>query len=81
MSEFRAQVTHREVRYHADASSLFASIGGTDMTDVVLLESADITTKSGLQSVAVLGASLRVTCNGPSVTVDVLSPELSLIHI
>lgn len=75
MSEFRAQVTHREVRYHADASSLFASIGGTDMTDVVLLESADITTKSGLQSVAVLGASLRVTCNGPSVTVDVLSPD------
>ena len=75
MSEFRPQVTHREVRYHADASSLFASLGGTDMTDAVLLESADITTKSGLQSVAVLGASLRVTCNGPKVTVDVLSPD------
>ena len=49
MSEFRPEVTHRKVRYHADASNLFAAIGGTEMTDVVLLESADITTKSGLQ--------------------------------
>lgn len=75
MSKFRPQVTHMDVRYHADASSLFASIGGTDMTDTVLLESADITTKSGLQSVAVLGASLRVTCNGPDVAVETLSPD------
>lgn len=75
MSEFRPEVTHRKVRYHADASNLFAAIGGTEMTDVVLLESADITTKSGLQSVAVLGASLRITCNGPDVVVDVLSPD------
>ena len=75
MSEFRPQVTHVSVRYHEDASSLFASIVGTDMTDAVLLESADITTKSGLQSVAVLGASLRVTCNGPDVTVEPLSAD------
>lgn len=75
MSEFHPQVTHLDVRYHADASNLFASIGGTDMTDAVLLESADITTKSGLQSVAVLGASLRVTCNGPDVAVEALSTD------
>ncbi|WP_087116851.1 anthranilate synthase component 1 [Corynebacterium urinipleomorphum] len=75
MSEFRPQVTHLDVRYHEDASNLFATIGGTDMTDAVLLESADITTKSGLQSVAVLGASLRVTCNGPDVTVEPLSAD------
>lgn len=79
MSEFRPQVTHVSVRYHEDASSLFASIGGTDMTDAVLLESADITTKSGLQSVAVLGASLRVTCNGPDVTVEPLSADGEVI--
>ena len=39
----------------------------------MLLESADITTKSGLQSVAVLASSLRVTCNGTRVTVEPLT--------
>ena len=53
------QVTRRDVRYHADAASLFAHLGGTTTPDSVLLESADITTRSGLQSVAVLRASLR----------------------
>ena len=64
-----------DVKYHADASGLFAHLGGTGATDAVLLESADITTKSGLQSVAVLAASLRVTCNGPRVTVEPLTPS------
>ncbi|AWB84943.1 anthranilate synthase component 1 [Corynebacterium liangguodongii] len=61
------------VRYHANASSLFSHLGGTESTDAVLLESADITTKSGLKSVAVLRASLRVTCNGPRVVAQPLS--------
>ncbi|WP_115685593.1 anthranilate synthase component 1 [Corynebacterium senegalense] len=64
-----------DVRYHADASSLFAHLGGTTAPDAVLLESADITTKSGLQSVAVLSASLRVTCNGERVAVEPLTPS------
>ncbi|WP_291314449.1 anthranilate synthase component 1 [Corynebacterium sp. UBA2622] len=64
-----------DVKYHADASSLFAHLGGPRATDAVLLESADITTRSGLQSVAVLAASLRVTCNGPHVTVEPLTPS------
>ena len=50
--------THREVRYHEDVASLFAHVGGLEAPDSVLLESADITTRSGLQSVAVLRASL-----------------------
>lgn len=62
--------TRREVRYHEDVSSLFAHLGGCEQEDSVLLESADITTKSGLHSVAVLRASLRVTCNGDTVTIE-----------
>ena len=72
MSTSPPRVTHIDVQYHEDASVLFQNIGGTELTDTVLLESADITTKSGLQSVAVLAASLRVTCN---------EYDLSLIHI
>lgn len=67
------RITHMNVRYHADASHLFGALGGTRMTDAVLLESADITTKSGLQSVAVLTASLRVTCDEHTVTVEPLT--------
>ncbi|SDS72102.1 Anthranilate synthase component I, N terminal region [Corynebacterium timonense] len=68
-----------EVRYHADASSLFAHIGGTHADGAVLLESADITTRSGLQSVAVLKASLRVTCNDDLVCVEPLTPSGEVI--
>ncbi|WKD58413.1 Anthranilate synthase component 1 [Corynebacterium capitovis DSM 44611] len=75
MRNFTPVVERVDVTYHADASSLFAHLGGTDAPDSVLLESADITTKSGLQSVAVLSASLRVTCNGPRVTVEPLTPS------
>lgn len=76
MSTSPPRFTRQEVRYHADASRLFEHLGGTDpavAADAVLLESADITTKSGLQSVAVLRASLRVTCDGNRVTVEPLT--------
>ena len=84
--------TRQEVRYHEDVASLFAHIGGLDATDTVLLESADITTRSGLQSLAVLRSSIRITCSGNRVTLTPLTPsgeiianeiglELSLIHI
>ena len=65
--------THKAVRYHEDAASLFAHLGGTTADDSVLLESADITTRSGLQSLAVLRASLRVTCYGQRVIVEPLT--------
>ena len=71
--------THREVRYHEDVASLFAHVGGLEAPDSVLLESADITTRSGLQSVAVLRASLRVTCRGSRVTVQPLTPSGEVI--
>ena len=70
MSNPPPRFTRQEVRYHEDVSSLFAHLGGLDEQDSVLLESADITTKSGLHSLAVLKASLRVTCNGTRVTVE-----------
>lgn len=44
------------MKYHADAASLFAHLDGTTTWDTVLLESADFTTRSGIQSVAVLRA-------------------------
>ncbi|WP_165164717.1 anthranilate synthase component 1 [Corynebacterium qintianiae] len=67
MSNPPPEVRRVDVKYHSNASNLFAHLGGTKAVDAVLLESADITTKSGLQSVAVLGASIRVTCNGSRV--------------
>ena len=65
--------TTRRVKYHADAASLFAHLGGTTNQDTVLLESADITTRSGIQSVAVLRAAVRVTCSDSHVHVEPLT--------
>ncbi|MCP1388444.1 anthranilate synthase component 1 [Corynebacterium sp. TA-R-1] len=73
MSKPPPRFTRHQVRYHENASSLFAHLGGTAAQDAVLLESADITTRSGLQSVAVLRSSLRVTCNGNRVTIEPLT--------
>lgn len=61
------------MRYHEDASSLFAYLGGLERLDTVLFESADITTKSGVNSHAVLASSLRITCTGQRVRVTPLS--------
>lgn len=76
---FTPSVRTVPVRYHSDASGLFAHIGGTTATDSVLLESADITTRSGISSVAVLSASVRLTCQGHSVQATALSPSGELI--
>lgn len=78
-SEIAARVVHRRVRYHENASGLFALLGGTQARDAVLLESADITTHSGLTSVMVLRGSLRVTCVGQDVRLEVLSPSGELL--
>lgn len=66
-------VLSRAVRYHEDASSLFAHLGGTTADDAALLESADITTKNGISSLAVLRGSVRVTCSGQQVTAEALT--------
>lgn len=73
MSNPPPKVARVDVKYHANASALFAYLDGTTATDSVLLESADISTKSGLQSVAVLRASLRVTCDGSRVHAEPLT--------
>ena len=64
----------RDVRYHPDASALFARLGGS-----VLLESADITTRSGISSMAVLEASVRLTCTGHTVTAEALTASGEVI--
>lgn len=77
--EIAARVVHQRVRYHENASGLFALLGGTQGRDAVLLESADITTHSGLTSVMVLRGSLRVTCVGQEVRLEALSPSGELL--
>lgn len=62
-----------DVRYHEDASSLFAYLGGTVARDSALLESADITTKNGISSLALLKGSVRVTCTSQEVTAESLT--------
>lgn len=66
-------VISRSVRYHEDASSLFAHLGGTTADDAALLESADITTKNGISSLAVLKGSARITCAGQRVSAQPLT--------
>ncbi|EEI63922.1 anthranilate synthase component 1 [Corynebacterium glucuronolyticum] len=65
----------RLVRYHEDASALFHALGGASARSSVLLESADIQSKEGLQSIAVLKASARFTCSGFTVAAEALSPR------
>lgn len=75
MDGLKPQVITRNVTYHDDASLLFHCIGGTQEPDSVLLESADIESKTGIQSLAVLRGSMRITCSGQNVTCASLTPS------
>ncbi|KQB84687.1 anthranilate synthase component 1 [Corynebacterium oculi] len=72
-------IIERNVTYHEDAAALFRELGGTDPSEgsagAALLESADISTRSGISSLAVLNSSLRLTCQDQRVTVTALSPS------
>ena len=73
-----------DVRYHEDASALFAHLGGTTADDAALLESADITTKNGISSLAVLKSSVRITCTGNTVVAQPLTDsgrEIGRAHV
>ncbi|APT89733.1 anthranilate synthase [Corynebacterium frankenforstense DSM 45800] len=63
----------RTVAYREDASGLFAHLGGATAPTTALLESADITTRSGISSLGILASSLRLTCTGDRVTVEEFS--------
>lgn len=65
----------RNVTYHEDASALFRALGGVGSEGAALLESADISTRSGISSLAVLHSSLRLTCRGERVEITPLSPS------
>lgn len=65
----------RNVTYHEDASALFRTLGGVGSEGASLLESADISTRSGISSLAVLHSSLRLTCRGERVEITPLSPS------
>lgn len=70
-------VYRRHVRYHQDASEVYRRLCLDDDAmykgDSVLLESADSESKRGKKSLSVLSASLRLTCTGHDVEIDVLS--------
>lgn len=68
----------RQVRYHEDASALFSHLDSGD--DVILLESADIASKQGLSSIAVLKASARITCHMEHVQITPLSPSGEILR-
>ncbi|WP_151549738.1 MULTISPECIES: anthranilate synthase component 1 [Corynebacterium] len=73
---YEPAVLRRPVRYHRDASEVYRALclDGTDTpADSVLLESVDIESKRGVKSLAILSASLRLTCTGHDVQVDILS--------
>ena len=63
----------RTVAYREDASGLFAHLGGATAPTTALLESADITTRSGISSLGILASSLRLTCTGDHVSVEEFS--------
>lgn len=69
----RYSVLSCPVAYHEDAGSLFAALGGTTAPTSVLLESADISTKQGVNSLAVLSASLTAVCDRDTVIVTPLT--------
>ncbi|KQB87007.1 anthranilate synthase component 1 [Corynebacterium lowii] len=68
-------IVDRQVTYHEDASALFHALGGTETEGGALLESADISTRSGISSLAVLDSSLRLTCEGQRVHLTALTPS------
>ena len=68
-------VVERPVRYHESAAELFASLGAASTGDAVLLESADIQSKEGLKSIAILRGSVRITCQGNRVVAQALTPS------
>lgn len=63
------KILRHKLAYAEDASRLFAELGGTSRPHTALLESADVSTKSGLHSIAIVGAALRVQCSDTRVTV------------
>ena len=79
-------VLTRPVRYRSDTGLLLERLartglittttddaaGGPRPLDVVLLESADIATKTSRTTIAVLQASVRLTCTGEAVVVESL---------
>ncbi|WP_127841854.1 anthranilate synthase component 1 [Actinomyces wuliandei] len=77
----RATSYHRDAGLlleHLAAASLVPTTAGADGTprpcDIVLLETADVTTKASRTTVMVLEASARLTCTGSTVTVEALPP-------
>lgn len=71
------KIFRRQVPYVDDVAALIpyldARHSGYDPSTLMLLESADIETRQGLTSIAILRASVRATCEGQSVTLEPLT--------
>ena len=71
------KIYRRQVPYVDDVAALIpyldARDSGYDPSTLMLLESADIETRQGLTSIAILRASVRATCERQSVTLEPLT--------
>lgn len=68
------QLPELSAKYVSDPLGLYiAAKRGRRGTNTLLLESADITTHAGTQSLIIADASLRISCRGRNVRVEVLT--------
>ncbi|OKL46827.1 anthranilate synthase component I [Boudabousia liubingyangii] len=75
------QVLTRQVNYQADGGAILRQLTSKGLLpvsaaglpkDCILLDSADIASKAQLTSIAILDATVKLTCRGTTVTVDAL---------
>lgn len=66
----KKQIPNLSAKYIGEPLDLYEKIRVAPHTNTLLLESADITTHAGTQSIIVSNAALRVSCRGCEVTVE-----------
>ena len=66
------QLEKRTVRHVSEPLDLYEKIRRARRANTLLLESADLTTHAGTQSLIVADACLRVSCRGRRVFVEAL---------
>ncbi len=67
------QIPITNARYTSDPMGLYESIKNGKNGNTLLLESADITTHAGTQSLLLVNAALRIVCEGNAVTLTALT--------
>ncbi|MCR5183183.1 MAG: anthranilate synthase component 1 [Opitutales bacterium] len=71
----KKQISIIDAPYVNDPMNLYGAIKNGRNGNTLLLESADLTTHAGTQSLILSDAALRIVCRGRSVTVNALTPN------